>query len=213
MMIEQIMERDVITLRKTDTIEEAIKKMSTHHIRHIPIVSDQGSVIGMVTDRDIKNASPSIFETEKRQLFIQRPVEEIMVLETITAHPLDFVEEISSVFFEHGIGCLPVVRRGKLVGIITKTDLLRTFVRLTGADQPGSHLEVEVDQMTEGLADITAILKEQHIQMLSVLVYPHANESSKVLVFRLQTMHADHVTKLIRAKGYRVLWPMEQTIK
>lgn len=106
-----------------------------------------------------------------------------------------------------------MVRRGKLVGIITKTDLLRTFVRLTGADQPGSHLEVEVDQMTEGLADITAILKEQHIQMLSVLVYPHANESSKVLVFRLQTMHADHVTKLIRAKGYKVLWPMEQTIK
>lgn len=72
--------------------------MSAHHIRHIPIVSDQDSVIGMVTDRDIKNASPSIFETEKRKLFIQRPVEEIMVLETITAHPLDFVEEISSVF-------------------------------------------------------------------------------------------------------------------
>ncbi|MGG5833136.1 hypothetical protein ACQ4LK_24420 [Bacillus pumilus] len=58
-----------------------------------------------------------------------------------------------------------------------------------------------MDQMTEGLADITAILKEQHIQMLSVLVYPHANESSKVLVFRLQTMHADHVTKIISAKG------------
>ncbi|WP_353854919.1 CBS and ACT domain-containing protein [Bacillus sp. Bos-x628] len=213
MMIEQIMQRNVITLRKTDTIEEAIQKMRAHHVRHIPIVSDQGSVIGMVTDRDIKNASPSIFETEKRQLFIQQPVEEIMVLETVTAHPLDFVEEISNVFLEHGIGCLPVVRRGKLVGIITKTDLLRTFVRLTGADKPGSHLEIEVEQMTEGLADITAILKEHHIQILSVLVYPHANEASKVLVFRLRTIHADHVTRIIRAKGYKVIWPMEQTIR
>lgn len=82
--------------------------MSAHHIRHIPIVSEQGSVIGMVTDRDIKNASPSIFETEKRQLFIQRPVEDIMVLETITAHPLDFVEEISSVFLNTELAVFPL---------------------------------------------------------------------------------------------------------
>ncbi|MGE6628850.1 CBS and ACT domain-containing protein [Bacillus sp. NPDC077027] len=213
MIIEQIMQRDVITLRKTDTIEAAIEKMSLHRIRHIPIVSEQGSVIGMVTDRDIKSTSPSIFETEKRYQFIQKPVEEIMVGETVTAHPLDFVEEISSVFYEHGIGCLPVVKRGKLVGMITKTDLLRTFVRLTGADQPGSQLEIEVEQITEDLANITAILKDHHIQILSVLVYPHANETSKVLVFRLRTIHADSVMKTIRAKGYKVLWPMEQTLK
>lgn len=78
MIVEQIMKRDVITLTKTDTLETAICKLKEFHIRHLPVVDEERHVIGMITDRDMKQASPSIFEENKRSLFLTRSVDSIM---------------------------------------------------------------------------------------------------------------------------------------
>ena len=67
-----------------------------------------------------------------------------MKTDLITGHPLDFVEEIGAIFYEHQINCLPIVKNRKLVGIITETDLLHTLIELTGAHQPGSQIEIKV---------------------------------------------------------------------
>ncbi len=78
MIVEQIMKRDVITLTKTDTLETAICKLKEFHIRHLPVVDEDRHVIGMITDRDMKQASPSIFEESKRSRFLTRSVDSIM---------------------------------------------------------------------------------------------------------------------------------------
>lgn len=98
MIAEQIMKRDVITVSKHDSIETAVRKMKIYHIRHLPVIDGELHVIGIVTDRDIKQAGPGSFEQKERGAFLTNKVETIMKRNVICAHPLDFVEEISASF-------------------------------------------------------------------------------------------------------------------
>ncbi|MEC1391838.1 acetoin utilization AcuB family protein [Bacillus velezensis] len=207
MIAEQIMKRDVITVSKHDSIETAVRKMKIYHIRHLPVIDDELHVTGIVTDRDIKQAGPGSFEQKERGAFLTNKVETIMKQNVICAHPLDFVEEISASFYEHGIGCLPITVNHKLTGILTKTDVLRTFVSLTGAAQPGSQVEILVTDMTKSLADLSCMCRDLQLQILSVLVYPHDSAGSNILVFRVKTMNPLPFIRTVQEAGYNVLWP------
>ena len=72
-----------------------------------------------------------------------------MVKDPLIGHPLDFVEEVALTFYESKVGCLPIVSGGKLVGIVTTTDLLYTYIELTGATEPGSKIEIRVSDTPE----------------------------------------------------------------
>lgn len=206
MIVEDIMNRDVVTLTEDATIQEAIDALNKHRIRHIPIVDDEQRVIGIVTDRDIRDAGPSILDKD-HQVDLEQPLSLIMNRHVITAHPLDFVEEISSDFYEHHIGCLPIVEDDKLVGIVTETDILHTLVQLMGAHQPSSQIEVRVENITGKLADIAALFKKNNINITSVLVYPCEDPKYKILVFRIQTMDPRQIIAHIEKEGYTIVWP------
>ncbi|MDR0138035.1 acetoin utilization AcuB family protein [Metabacillus idriensis] len=207
MIVEQIMKKDIVTLTPDATIAEAIKKMAEHRIRHIPIVAENDLLAGIVSDRDIKDASPSIFQLSENKETLDKPLKSIMKTDAITGHPLDFVEEISSIFYEHKIGCLPIIKHGKLVGIVTETDLLHTFVQLTGANQPGSQIEVKVPNVAGMLSEVSDVFRKSKVNIASVLVYPDKDERFKVLVFRVQTMNPKALIDELNKEGYTVLWP------
>ena len=150
MIIEEIMKTDVITLQPEDTIHSALLIMREKKIRHIPIVDSEQHLLGLVTERDIKDATPSpLFEKKRLEKELTIPLEQIMNPNVITGHPLDFVEEVAGILYEHRIGCLPIVVNKKVVGIITGTDILRTMVELTGANQPGSQLKLKCGTVLE----------------------------------------------------------------
>ncbi|TDL76501.1 acetoin utilization AcuB family protein [Peribacillus frigoritolerans] len=207
MIVEQIMKKDIVTLTPDATIAEAINKMAEHRIRHIPIVAENDLLAGIVSDRDIKDASPSIFQLSENKDTLNKPIKSIMKTDAITGHPLDFVEEISSIFYEHKIGCLPIIKHGKLVGIVTETDLLHTFVQLTGANQPGSQIEVKVPNVAGMLSEVSDVFRKSKVNIASVLVYPDKDERFKVLVFRVQTMNPMALIDELNKEGYTVLWP------
>jgi acetoin utilization protein AcuB len=207
MIVEQIMKTNVMTLRPNNTIADAIELLKRYHIRHIPIIDDDNHVIGIVTDRDIRDASPSIFHACEHLEDFQRPVSTIMKTNVITGHPLDFVEEIAALFYEHRISCLPIIKDGKLAGIVTETDLLHTLVQLTGAHQPGSQIEVKVPNISGMLSEVAAIFGKRNLNISSVLVYPDKDERYKILVFRIQTMNPTGIIADLKNAGYTVLWP------
>lgn len=208
MIVEEIMNKNVITLRPHDRIEMACEIIQTKRIRHIPIVNEKNHVIGIVTDRDIRDVSPSILHSEEHLEDLQKPIASIMTEEVITGHPLDFVEEICSIFYEHNIGCLPIESEGKLVGIVTETDMLHTLVKVMGADQPSSLIEIKVENKLGMLAEVAQIFSEKKVNIISVLIYPDKNDnSSKILLFRVQTMNPMRVIQELENYGYTVLWP------
>ncbi|AKM20086.1 Inosine-5'-monophosphate dehydrogenase [Geobacillus sp. 12AMOR1] len=207
MLVEQVMKAPVITLRATNTIAEALQLLRHHRIRHLPVIDESGRLIGLVTDRDLRDASPSIFHLHEHLEDLQKPVSTIMKTDLIVGHPLDFVEEVAALFYEHRIGCLPIVNYGKLVGIITQTDLLRTFIELTGVHQPGSQIEIKVPNEAGMLSKAAAIISERHVNIASVLVYPAPDPNEKILVFRVQTMNPLPLIRDLQNAGYHVLWP------
>ncbi|WP_017756142.1 acetoin utilization AcuB family protein [Calidifontibacillus oryziterrae] len=208
MIIEEIMNTNLITMRPHETIAKACEYIQTKRIRHIPIVDENFHVIGIVTDRDIRDVSPSIFHSEEHIEDLQKPIASIMTEEVITGHPLDFVEEVSAIFYEHKIGCLPIESEGKLVGIVTETDMLHTLVKVMGADQPSSLIEIQVDNKLGMLAEVAQVFCEKNVNIISVLVYPDKKDSSrKLLLFRVQTMNPVKVIEGLKKRGYTVLWP------
>jgi acetoin utilization protein AcuB len=208
MIVEEIMKKNVCTLFPEDTIADAIKLMADKKIRHIPIINKDHTVVGLVSDRDIKDAAPSIFHWDEHKDELEKPVKTIMTTDVITGHPLDFVEEISAVFYEHNISCMPIIKDNKLSGIVTETDLLHTLVELTGAHQPGSQIEVKVPNKAGMLCEITSVISMRKANIQSVLVYPDPkDEHYKILVVRIQTMNPIAVIEDLKKAGHNVLWP------
>ncbi|MFJ7753444.1 acetoin utilization AcuB family protein [Peribacillus muralis] len=208
MIVEKIMNEDIITLTPADTIHSAVVIIKEKRIRHIPIVDDSFQLVGLVSDRDIRDAAPSIFNTAEYKTGLQKPLSSIMKTDLITGHPLDFVEEIGAVFCDNNISCLPIVKERKLVGIITGSDLLQSFVELTGVNQPGSQIEIKIPNKAGTLHDIAHIFKRRNSNILSTLVYPEKDATDyKILVIRVQTMNPFMVVEDLRKEGYTVLWP------
>lgn len=209
MIIEQIMTKEVITLSPDDSIKTAHQLMRDKKIRYLPLLRNDNSMVGLVTERDIKNATPSFIDEAMLDKQYEKPLSSIMTTNMITGHPLDFVEDAAALFYHYKISCLPIINRGKLVGIITGTDLLHTFVELTGANKPGSQIEVQVKNRPGVLYEVSKIFKDLHINVHSVLVYPNSNDDRyKILVFRVATKNPLPVIKQLKEDtGLQVLWP------
>jgi acetoin utilization protein AcuB len=208
MIVEQMMNTNVLTLQPSHSIKDAIDLLREKKIRHLPITNEEGLVVGVLSDRDIKDATPSNLIDNQQNDIYATPIEEIMTKNPLIGHPLDFVEEVATIFYDQKIGCLPIVSSGKLVGIVTETDLLYKYIELTGAHQPGSQIEVRVPNRPGILFEVSKVFHDHHSNVLSVLVYPDLqNEENKILVFRVKTMNPLGIIEDIRKEGFDVLWP------
>lgn len=208
MIVEEIMNTAVPTLTPSNTIKDAIQLLREKKIRHLPVVNEEREVVGVVTDRDLKEATPSSLQEITDSDILESPIAEIMTRNPITGHPLDFVEETASIFYDNRIGCLPIVSQGKLVGMITESDLLYKFIELTGVHQPGSQLEIRVPNKTGILFEISKVFYEHNMNVVSVLVYPDKKSiEHKILVVRVKTMNPLKVIDSLKTAGFEVLWP------
>ncbi|MCL1695289.1 MULTISPECIES: acetoin utilization AcuB family protein [unclassified Lysinibacillus] len=208
MIVEEIMNDEPYTLAPTNTVVEALKLMREKKVRHLPVIDEEHHVLGVITERDIKEALPSSLRDEPNSPVFNAKVEEIMVKNPLVGHPLDFVEEVALTFYESKVGCLPIVSGGKLVGIVTTTDLLYTYIELTGATEPGSKIEIRVSDTPGILFEITKIFREHHANVQSVLVYPDSeNTQNKILSIRVKTLNPLAMIEELRKEGFDVLWP------
>jgi acetoin utilization protein AcuB len=208
MIIEEIMKTEIATLFPTNTIADAMELMELKRIRHIPIVNAENHLVGLVTVAKIREATPSIFHANEHLEDMKKTIDTIMEHDVITGHPLDFVEEVAGLFYEHKISCMPIINNQKLVGIITETDLLRTMVELTGVNQPGSQIEIKVPNITGVLSDIAGVISKRKANILSVMVYPDKEDNhNKIIIVRVQLMNPTGLIEDLKKAGYHVLWP------
>ena len=135
--VRERMSRNPATVRPEDGIKEAIWKMERGHFRHLPVVDDDGKLIGMLSDRDIRLIRPSLAFVNKEDAMVQLwsiSVQQAAVFDPVKVTPETTLKETAELMLRWHVGGLPVVdTAGKLVGIITYTDLLREFV---GREEP-----------------------------------------------------------------------------
>ena len=138
--VQAWMRTEILTLTEEASMMDAINLTRKHNIRHIPIVRNGGTLVGLVSDRDIKKFSPSILNAkdpgEFQEVLEKTPVGKIMTKEPLTISPSTPLREAVEIFFQKKVGALPVIAGGKLVGILTDNDMLRAFHQgLMGAEK------------------------------------------------------------------------------
>jgi acetoin utilization protein AcuB len=134
--VRAIMKRRVVTVSPDDTSDKVFSLFAVKNIRHLPVV-EKGKLVGIVSDRDLKRVMgpqpglPWAVKSGRLVLTLStRRVGSFMPLDLVTISPDTDATEAASIMIEKKIGALPVVERGRLVGIVTETDLLRAYVRL-----------------------------------------------------------------------------------
>jgi acetoin utilization protein AcuB len=207
MIVQNMMQKKVVSIHAEETIGTALKLMLEKDVRNLPVIDGNNNLMGLVTDREVKDASPSIFHQNEHPEDFEKPISTIMKNAVFTAHPYDIAEELSTIFYEHNISCIPVIEDKKLVGLVTEREMLHAFIQLTGTHQPGSHLEVAVPNEAGQLAKVASVLKDFHLNISSVLVYPSDEEKEKIVVFRVGTMNPLPVIEHLLDHGYVVKWP------
>ena len=128
--VEERMTRQVVTLTENASLREALALLQRHRIRHIPVVEDE-RIVGILTDRDVKRATPSLLsgvsQEDYDRVLAQTHVSQVMTRNPFSVTPSTSLKDATKLLAERKYGALPVVEGDRLVGILTNTDLLRAF--------------------------------------------------------------------------------------
>lgn len=209
MLVEDVMTRHVITASPDTTVMDTLTIARSNRIRHVPI-TENNLLKGVVSDRDLRDVSPSILASMDVDLLEETLVKDIMTTEVITVHPLDSVEEAARLLYEHKIGCLPVVTgKNTLVGIVTDGDILFCFVEMMGMLQRGTVLRVETPDTPEAVKQLLDIVFGHRVSIISSYLLPRDENLSgaRQLILRLQSIDPGGVVRDLRQQGYRVRLP------
>jgi acetoin utilization protein AcuB len=206
------MQRNVVTVSPDDTLAAALELTRKHRVRHLPVVLDNRTLTGIISDRDIRLAMPSPLTTADadRTDFLERTaIAEVMTREVVTVGVAETVEDAAKLLYQHRIGSLPVVNaEWRLQGIITETDILHAFIRILGVSEPSSRIEVGLpNRPGELVRALSAMNEASTLNIVSVVVPSLGNEERKTAVLHLATIDPRDAIDALESAGYQVGWP------
>jgi len=212
LQVKDSMTREIVTLAPDETVGTALALCRERRIRHLPVLSE-GRLLGIVSDRDLRSATPAFGEPERAAALQEILVEDVMATDVIVALPDDPIEQAANTMRERKIGCLPVVEGEDIVGILTVSDVMTALVYLVGANEPGSRMEVAVPDRPGALAGAAGIFGMCGINIVSAAMGPTREPEEegaireRIVVFRVDTIDTTEVVGYLEEAGYSVLWP------
>jgi acetoin utilization protein AcuB len=208
LLVQDSMTQEVVTVAPETTAAEALALCRMNRIRHLPVLQG-GRLVGVISDRDLRAATPALGDQARAEALHRLRIADEMARDVVTARPEDPIEDAAMAMYERKIGCLPVIDGEDLVGIVTSSDVLRALVRLVGVHEPGSRLEVALPSRSGSLAEVTGIIRDEGVDIVSVLASSeHEDEAGeRVAVLRVATINPKGVVESLSAAGYPVLWP------
>ncbi|HWQ09411.1 MAG TPA: CBS and ACT domain-containing protein [Holophaga sp.] len=192
MLVGDWMSQNVVTATEDVSMIKAGRILRDKKIRRLPVVDKEGRLLGIVSERDLKAASPSSATTldmyEMTYLLSEMKLKAIMTKNPLSIRPTDTVERAALIMRDRKIGCLPVVEEsGKLVGIITDTDIFRLFVSITGIDQGGIQIGIRLDTSEGSLKPVLDALRHHEARIISILSsYDRADATRRDVSIRIQ---------------------------
>jgi len=203
------MTRDPVTVTPETSFQEALKIIRERKIRRLPVLDERGHLVGIVAEKDLLYASPSpatslsIFEMH--YLLAKLRVKDIMTREVITTTGDTPLEDAACLMVTRKIGCLPVVEDGQVVGIITETDIFKTFVELLGGGKRGLRLTLRVPERKGVLAAITGEITKRGGNILNLGTFAGADPTERFLVIRVQEVSREELIPALEALGEKVI--------
>ena len=209
--------RNPVTIGPEANFFEARSLIHDKGVRHLPVVDKENHLIGIVTDRDIREAAPSdatlLSVQELNYLLGKLKVSAFMTPKEklVTINPDTLIEEAVKLMRDHKIGCLPVLEDGKLYGIFTETDALDHLVDIFGTNQRGTRLTIAFEDKPGTMLGILEVLKKLNINIISIVTPSFMVDGQRIAALRIQTEEYQEAVNGLEKGGYDVLsvgkWP------
>ncbi len=215
MFVSERMSTDLITIGPDFTIAEARSKMSTHSIRHLPVVDNEGELVGIVTDRDMRDAMPSTLMKkpnyeETVAKIMNYLVSDIMTRDPITIYGYFTIQDALLVIQKKKVGALPVIdEEGNLIGLLSTRDLLTSFVNVMGINEQGSLLCILAQDKPGQMKKIVDIVAEENISLGSILTAKSWDGEKRAIFPYLFTNNVINVKKKLLDVGFELIDPMK----
>ena len=210
MRIRDVMTKNPITVDSEMLVLDAQKIMKENNIRRLPVV-DKGTLVGIVTQHDLLQASPSPATSlsihELNYLLAKMKVKEVMKKNPFTLTPDTPFEEALRIGQDKKIGSFPVMDKGKLIGIITESDTVRFLTRALGLREEGSRVTIEgLGGKFGDLEKIIAIANQHQTIILSMISLPRPEKKDWMIVLRLKTTDPDPLVRDFKKAGFNVTY-------
>lgn len=196
MKIKSLMVTHPITISPDTSIEAALGLMKKNRFRHLPVVSANHILEGLLTLADLKEGliPYMIGDVSLADLMIRKPV---------TISPEDDIETAARLIYEHKIGGIPVVEGKTLVGIITDSDILRTFIDMMGILSSGSRIEVRIGNAPEDFNRVLKTIQDKGGDIINVSI-TRQEPAHRVYYFRLSPCNTRKIRKALQSEGFTV---------
>lgn len=209
MLVRDRMTPDPITITTDTSLKEALELVRSKSFRHLPVLDENGKLVGVVTEKSLVYASPtpattlSVFEVD--YILSRTKIGQITQGQVITVGPDLPIEEAARIMVDHRIGCLPVVEDDKLVGIISDTDIFRVFVEGMGGGHPSLRITVVVPEEVGSLARITSRAAALGGNIHSLGIFWGERPEDRVVAFRLEGVDRETAVQALEDNGIQVV--------
>jgi acetoin utilization protein AcuB len=193
MLVVERMSRPVTTVAGETTVREGLDIIQEHGLRHLPVLTAAGALVGIVSEKDLLRANPDEL------------VREIMTRDVITATEYTALEEAARIMSDHKISSLPVMRDGKLVGIITETDLFQIFLELLAAREEGVRLTLLVPEEQGILASLTAEIASLGGNILALGTFQGEDPTNRMVTVKVANAPTEKLLAIMEALGMEIV--------
>ena len=208
MKIRDLMSTNVVTVSEDTSIHDAKKIMDAHRIRRLPVMR-KDKLVGLVTKHMLLEASPSPATSlsihELHYLLAKMTVKDIMVKNPFTISPDMAPEEALQLGQEKGYGAFPVMEDGRLVGMVTESDIVRLMTRVLGVREKAERIDIKASRDFGNMKRIMEILDRHRAVLLSMMTLsPEHEDEDWLVVLRLKSEDAEPIVKELKSSGFNV---------
>ncbi|MEP0806264.1 MAG: CBS domain-containing protein [Chloroflexota bacterium] len=213
MFVGDRMSRPVISVSPETPISDALVMFKKEHIRRAPVMKD-GKLVGIVSEKDLLNASPSSATTlsvwEMNYLISKVKVKNVMTKKVVTVNRDTPIEEAARIMADKKIGGLPVVDGERVIGMITETDLFKVFLELMGARDKGVRVTATIEDKPGELAKVTRAIANAGGNFVSFGFFAGEDASTKILTFKVEGVKPNDVKAALK-DVVKKFWDIRQS--
>lgn len=201
MLVGDRMSKPVLSVSPETPVQDALAQMRKENVSRYPVLNKKGKLVGIVSESDLLNASPSEATTlsvwEVNYLLSKITVERVMSKNVIKVEEDSTLEEAARLMADHKIGGLPVMRNDSVVGIITETDLFRLFLEMMGGRESGIRVSVLIKEQPGMLHRLTKAIDEAGGNIIAVSTFAGESTEDREVTLKVSQMQVDVLQKAL----------------
>lgn len=209
MLVKDRMTSDLITTTTKMPVDEALSLMRENKIRRLPVVDKRGHLVGIVSEKDLLYASPSpatsLSVYEIGYLLSKLSLADVMSKEVITVQQDEAIEDAACLMADNQIGGLPVMDGDALVGIITETDVFKTFIEMLGGREEGVRLTLHVANEPGTLSNLTGAISEHGGDIVALGTFASHKRAEASLMIKVCGLEEDKLVEVMESLGAHVV--------